>query len=495
MPVSPSPSSETRSDAPIGIVAVAFLGAMSALAGGYWDDAWHTERGRDDFFIAPHIAIYAGIATAGAALSLWALLATRLGGIAALRQHKPLTLALLSVTVTLASGPIDNAWHVAFGRDAVIWSPPHMLGIAGTFGLGAAILAELAGRTEPWARLLTVVAGALVLASAGFATVEYDTDVPQFDVAFYLPVLGFASSLALVLVRLASDGRWAATLAAAVYTAFILGVSGLLVLLDFAAPALPLVLAAAVVVDLAAARGWRPAVAATAYTVALHIAYVPVRNRVGDGVQFDASDVLLGAGLTWVGTIVVFALAGGWRPRLTRASTGVAAAMLATFAVAPAALGHDPGQGDDAGTVALRVTVDGDRADLTADLPAGDCRSTEPRRVTARRGGETLSGPLQKTGCRLHGSLELTERGRWFVYAEMIRDGEPVESWLPVSVGAGDRTASERERYAYTPPDPSNGVVKTLAGVVLYGAMLALLYATIALTRGSRQQRVAPPSQ
>ena len=166
MPVSSSPPTDTRLAAPLGVLVIAFLGATSALAGGYWDDAWHTERGRDDFFIAPHIAIYAGIATAGAALSLWALLATRHGGLAAVWRHRPLTLALLSVGVTLASGPIDNVWHVAFGRDAVIWSPPHMLGIAGTFGLGAAILAELAGRPEPWARPLTVVAGALVLASA-----------------------------------------------------------------------------------------------------------------------------------------------------------------------------------------------------------------------------------------------------------------------------------------------------------------------------------------
>ena len=319
--------------------------------------------------------------------------------------------------------------------------------------------------------------------------------MPQFDVAFYLPVLGFASSLALVLVRLGSDGRWAASVAAAVYTAFIAAVAGFLVLLDFAVPALPLVLVAAVVVDTAAARGWHPAATAAGYTVALHVAYVPVRNLLGDGVEFDASDVLVGAGLTWLGTVVVFALAAGWRPGPMRASTGIGAAVLATLAITPAALAHDPGQGDDAGTVALRVTVDGDRAELTADLSPGDCRSTQPRGVTARRGGETVRGALRKTGCRLQGSLRLTERGRWFVYAEMTRDGDPVESWLPVSVDSDDKTASDRERYAYSPPDRSSGAVKLLAGVVLYGAMLALLYATIALTRASRQQRAARGSQ
>ena len=495
MPAASSPQPDSRPAAPLGVVAVAFVGAMSALAGGYWDDAWHTERGRDDFFIAPHIAIYAGIATAGAALSLWALLATRHGGLAAVLRHQPLTLALLSVGVTLASGPIDNAWHVAFGRDAVIWSPPHMLGIAGTFGLGAAILAELAGRPEPWARPLTVVAGALVLAAAAFATVEYDTDVPQFGIVFYLPVLGFASSLALVLVRLASDDRWAATMAAAVYTAFIVAVGGFLMLLEFGAPALPLLLAAAVIVDTATVRGWNPASTAAAYTAVLHMAYVPVRNFLGNGVEFDASDVLLGAGLTWVGTLVVFALAAGWRPRLARASTGVSAVVLATLTIAPAAFAHDPGQGEDASAVGLRVTVDGETADLTADLGAADCRSTQPLRVTARRGGKMQRASLRKTGCRLHGAVRLPERGRWFVYAEMSRKGDAVESWLPVIVGSDDRTVSDPQRYAYFPPDPSDGAIKVIAGVVLYGVMLALLYATIALTRASQQRRTARSSQ
>ena len=200
--------------APLVLVLVAYAGAASALIGGYWDDAWHTERGRDDFFIAPHIAIYAGIALAGASLTLWALLVARRQGPRAVWAHKPLVLALLSVSVTLASGPIDNLWHLAFGRDAVIWSPPHMLGIAGTLALAASLLVELASRPERWAIPLSVVAGALVIAPAAFSTVEYDTDVPQFSELWYLPVLGFAAAIAFAMVRLASPLRWAATLSA-----------------------------------------------------------------------------------------------------------------------------------------------------------------------------------------------------------------------------------------------------------------------------------------
>lgn len=477
---------------------VAFAGALSALAGGYWDDAWHTERGRDDFFIAPHIAIYAGIATSGAALSLWALLSTRTHGTAAIWRHKPLALALLSVAVTLASGPIDNAWHVAFGRDAVIWSPPHMLGIAGTLALGAAILAELAGRPEAWARPLTIVAGALVLASAGFATVEYDTDVPQFDEVFYLPVLGFASSIALVLVRVAADGRWAATLSAAAYTAFIAAVGGFLVLVDFPPPALPLVVLPAALVDIAARRRTRPVVLAAAYTLALHAAYVPVRNLLGDGVRFDLADVLAGGALTWLATLVVFTAAAGTPLRPGRRAPAVAAAtsIVLLMCAAPVALAHDPGQGDDAGEVAMRVTVADGVATLTADLPPAACRSTEPRAVAARRGGVTLRGALLKRGCRLQGRVKLPERGRWFVYAEMRRHGRTVESWLPISVGSGPRTVADPARYAYFPPERSDSLIKVIGGVVLYGAMLALLYATFVLIRASRGHRrpVAGPA-
>jgi uncharacterized membrane protein YidH (DUF202 family) len=484
-----------RPQLPLLVVLVAFAGALSALAGAWWDDAWHTERGRDEFFIAPHIAIYAGIAASGGALSLWALLTARTHGTRAVWRHKPLTLALLSVVVTLASGPIDNAWHVAFGRDSVIWSPPHMLGIAGTLALGAAILAELAGRPERWARPLAVVAGALVLASATFATAEYETDVPQFDEVFYLPVLGFAAGIALVLIRTAADARWAATISALAYTVFIGLVAGFLALVGFPPPALPLLAVPALIVDLAHSRRWPASLTATLYTVALHLAYVPVRNLIGDGVRFDAEDVLLGAALTWAATYLIFrvtdepAAPERLRARAPLATAGAAALLLA-LAVAAPALAHDPGQGEEAGTVALRISVDGaDRARLTAGLPADVCARTEPEGVVARRAGEIVRGPLTKRDCELRGTLDLPERGRWFVYAQMRRDGQPVESWLPIDAGFGPTSVGERGRYAYIPPQRASSAIKLIAGVLLYGGMLALLYATFRLIRASRRER------
>ncbi len=471
--------------APVLLIAVAFGGAMAALVGGYWDDAWHTERGRDAFLIAPHIAIYAGIASAGGALALWALLAARTRGIAAVWRHGPLALALISVGVTLASGPIDNAWHVAFGRDAVIWSPPHMLGIAGTFALGAALLAELTGRPEPWAGPVAGVAGALVLASAGFAVAEYDTDVPQFDVSYYLPVLGFAAGIGLVLVRTASSARWAATLSSVVYTLFIAAVGGFLALLDFPPPALPLIVLAGVLVDIAARRAWTPLASATAITVALHLAYVPTRNLLGDGVRFDAGDVVVGAAMTWVATLVVFTLAGGRTafPTLRGPATGTAVCVLLVVMHAAPALAHDPGQGEHAGTVAMGVIVKDSRARVTVDVPPAQCAATDARAVVGRRAGVEVRGSLVKRGCRLRGEVRLPARGRWFVYAEMRRDGRSLESWVPVSVRSGAGSASELRRYAYVPPRGSAGALKVVGGATLYAGMLALLYAALVLVR------------
>jgi hypothetical protein len=477
---------------PFVVIGLSFLGALSALAGGYWDDAWHTERGRDEFLIAPHIAIYAGIAIAGGALAAWALLTARRDGLRAVLEHRPLALAVVAVGATLASGPIDNAWHEAFGRDAVIWSPPHILGIAGTFALGAAIMAELAGRRERWAGRAAVVAGALVLAAAGFATVEYDTDVPQFDEVFYLPVLGFASALALALARTALGARWAATSVAVIYTAFIVAVSGFLALADFPGPALPLLVAPAVVLDLAVARRWSPLATSAIFAAALHLVYVPARNGLGNGVRFDVGDVALGLPLTWLAVLAVLTVATRTARRSTRRFTAAAAMVVLLLAAAPAALAHDPGQGEDAGNVALEVRVDDQRrAAVSALLPRSLCRGATPSAVVARRAGEVVRGPLARDGCRLHGSVALTTRGRWFVYVELTRGGRTVESWLPVEVGSGASRASDRDRYAYLPPERSGGAAKTVVGALLYLAMLALLYGTVVLVRPAAQTRPA----
>jgi hypothetical protein len=76
------------------------------------------------------------MATIGAVVAAWGLLVLRRShSLAAVLRQPPLLLAAAGGTVTLAALPIDTAWHAAFGRDAVLWSPPHMLAIFGSLAL------------------------------------------------------------------------------------------------------------------------------------------------------------------------------------------------------------------------------------------------------------------------------------------------------------------------------------------------------------------------
>jgi hypothetical protein len=40
---------------------VVAAGGVAAIFGLYWDDAWHTDVGRDTFFSRPHLLLYAGV--------------------------------------------------------------------------------------------------------------------------------------------------------------------------------------------------------------------------------------------------------------------------------------------------------------------------------------------------------------------------------------------------------------------------------------------------
>lgn len=476
---------------PGGLAALALLGAVLALAGGYWDDAWHTERGRDTFFIAPHLAIYGGVTLVGGALAAWVALSVRRDGARSTLTRPTLALAALSVGLTLASGPIDNAWHEAFGRDSVIWSPPHLLGIVGTLGLGAALLAEVARR-----RALALLAGGLVLAAATFTVVEYDTDVPQFDSVYYLPVLAVSAAVGLALVRLVVPGRWSAAAAAAVHLVFVGAVSLFLLAAGFEPPALPLLVLPAVLLDVGERQGWRATPRAALFTLAVFAVYVPARNWLGDGVEIDAADVLVGLAPAIAAVAVILRLASTKpRPAATRlrpvsatVALMLAVAVFAGSAATPPAQAHDPGQGSDAGSVDLTVRMTQGRAGVSGRWNSAACDAVTGATVVARRGGDAVRAPLAVDGCAFRGSVALPRRGRWFVYAELRTARGAVESWLPVQApGAGRVT--DATRYAYRPAARSGSGVKLVGGAVLYAVMLALLFATFRLSRNHARQQ------
>src|SRR3954462_15718226 len=57
---------------------VAALAVTSAYVGGYWDISWHRSIGRDTFWSAPHMAIYACGVLAGIS-SAYLIFATTFG--------------------------------------------------------------------------------------------------------------------------------------------------------------------------------------------------------------------------------------------------------------------------------------------------------------------------------------------------------------------------------------------------------------------------------
>ncbi|WP_196189470.1 hypothetical protein [Conexibacter sp. W3-3-2] len=278
--------------------------AATALAGGYWDDAWHTERGRDTFFIAPHIAIYLGIAVAGLALA--AALASRTRD---RRTDVLLRIGLLTLIGALLSGPLDNAWHEAFGRDSVLWSPPHMLGIVGSLGLAYIMLLHLS-TTPQHHRVLGAATAGLVVAAAAFSVAEYETDVPQFAPVWYPIVLAFAATVALRLITNTTTARWAATNAAAVQSVFVAVTGALLLGLGYDAPWFSLMLAPGLAIDLGVRRRWGYARCAGAITLAVVLVVMPLREIAG-GVGLTASDIGPAAAGVYVTSLLALWLADG----------------------------------------------------------------------------------------------------------------------------------------------------------------------------------------
>lgn len=482
-PVTRNDRSAASDSMPTWLVIAAAAGATVALFGGFWDDAYHTERGRDGFFIAPHLLIYGGIAAVGGALVLRLVQVARGQGVAAIAHNRALLLAAVSVAATMASGPIDNVWHLAFGRDAVLWSPPHMLGIVGTLALGAALLHEIAERTT-----LHAVVGGLVLAAAVFPVAEYDTDVPQFASVWYLPAMTLGVAVAFAFTRLTSEDPWTRTRAAAVHLLFIGAVSAFLVAEGFDAPGLMVLIVPALAVDVAERRRASPLRRAVVLVLALVLIYVPIRNWLGDGVQFSSADVLVGGALSLIAALAVSrAAAGTAAPRLSRRLAGMTLPIL--LLIPATALAHDPGQGKDAGSAEMRVSADGDLLQISGRLP--DCKGLDSGSLVARRAGREKHSALRVNGCGFAGSVRVDQRGRWFVYADLRSHGRTVESWLPVHAENGREVVSDPARFAYEPRRKGASTLKYAGGTVLYLAMLGLLAGCFVLLR-PRQQRERP---
>jgi hypothetical protein len=462
----------------------AAAGGLLALFSMYWDDSLHTDVGRDTFWSAPHVLLYGSLMVTLAATAWWGIGRVRGQGLRTAVADPLLRWAASSTGAIGISAPADEAWHTAFGRDAVLWSPPHLLAIVATFALAVTLLRAIAA--EGGGRPL-VLGGGLVLAASLAPVMEYESDVPQYSAVWFLPAAATGLTLAIVLIRRFDPHPWAVTRAALVATAVRLAVIPVLAGLGYSTPIVPPVIVVALAADVV--RRWRtsPWGLAPVVPLAVHAAYVPLLPLLPHGSTVAADRIVPSLLLSLGGSaLVVLAAEGLPRTRFPLGRTAGLAVAALTLALpllsAGRAVAHDPGQGAEAGEAHWRTTVRGSRIDVTvAPEPSASGRAV----LVARRAGQELSAPLASSGDgRYRGYVTVPESGRWFVYA-VFRDAwaSTTETWIPVEAGSSQLLRETRPLYA--PPAPQkDGAGRTAATVALYGLSGVIL---VAVARSGRR--------
>jgi hypothetical protein len=486
MLVSYSPSSRLKLSPVAG--AVIAVAGMAALFATSWDDAWHTDLGRDSAWIPPHLLLYGSVAVVGLIVVGWGLrVLVRVRSVRLLLRQRALLVAGAGGLATLAAAPVDGWWHATFGRDAVLWSPPHMLVIFASAALVSGVLAGLGPSGRPasgwrWAGAgVRTALGGLLLGDLVASVIEYDTDVPKFSPVYYLPVLLAAALTATVLARRLVDGRAPVTAVVAVYVLLRLATTGVLALLDRSTPVLPIAALGLVLADLPW-RGRLTRYAAAAAGVSI-LAWVASAARAATepagAIAVVAVPVLAVAAIA-----VLIGLRWG-RPVAAALAVALVAGLPLLVTARPAAA-HDAGEGPPVRPVLLTGTSTGHRTlRLTGQTAGTDCGTLAPQRLVARRAGRTVTAPLARAaGCRFTGTLRVPTGDRWFTYLDLRDSGGDLEAWLPLPAGRPATLVEHRDLYRPARAGRARPV-ETATGTVLYAAGLALLALAVWLAVGA----------
>ncbi len=202
------------------LLALAYAGGAIGMWGTFYDTAWHRTVGRDSFLSLPHLFIYGGGGLVWLAVSAACVLATRgrlpdVGGpvakIGRLRLPFGFALTGLGVITVIAAAPVDIWYHGTFGKDVLIWSPPHMQAVAGAMVAAAGLLFATAAQrgrgalARRWLWTLAILLdGAYLVHVAHYALAHYTMTAWTRTADFY-PLLA-AIMFPAILVALAHLG-------------------------------------------------------------------------------------------------------------------------------------------------------------------------------------------------------------------------------------------------------------------------------------------------
>lgn len=228
-----------------GVVAV-----TSSSLGATWDVSWHRSIGRDSFLTPAHLMIYA-CGVIAALICGYLILYTTFGSsqklkaesVSVLGFRAPLGafIAAWGGIAMLTSAPFDNWWHNAYGLDVKIISPPHTLLILGVRCVAVGVLFLIVAamnrlETEKLESGLTVDSAStykalqtlflymsgLMIVGQMFFLQEETWDVVLHTTEAYV-ALGIGVPIAFAVISRASGKRWACTIAATIYTVYVIG--------------------------------------------------------------------------------------------------------------------------------------------------------------------------------------------------------------------------------------------------------------------------------
>ena len=455
---------------------------LLAVFATYWDEAFHTDVGRDSAWAPPHLLLYGSVAVVGLGVAAWGLLVlTRTRSLTESLSYRPVLAAGVGAVGALVAAPIDAVWHETYGRDAVLWSPPHMLVVFASIALTLGILAGL----PTHARALSIAGSVLLLANAEAVVFEYEADVPQFTEVLYLPILLAVLLMVTVAVERLANGRPRVTPVVLGYVVVRLAVVAGLSTMGRSTPDLPIAVLGLAAWDLPLRNRAHKVLAATAAVSGL--AWLASATSLASP---PASAVAVTAAPVIVAFVAALLLA-------SRRRAGTVAVVLALGVSMPMlhqqrAEAHDPGQGERVIDAAMTATVSGRRITMIV-TPTEPCDDVKPERLVARRAGEVITATLDRranadlASCSFVGRITVPASGRWFTYAEFTLHGAAVEGWLPLTAGQ-DQTLT-RTRQLYRPAGDGRGIEasQVVFGGLIYLAGAGLLALGFSAAKGTRR--------